>query len=89
MTDSDRTFLITLSESIQKQLELQKTLIERLLKEDPYLTLEEVKALIPGVTTHRLNDLARRGILITKKTSPRTTLYLMSSLKLFFPELTL
>ena len=86
MTNEERSFLLELSKSIKSQLEIQDRLITRLLHEDRYMTLQEVKDLIPGITAHKLNDLSRAGHLTIKKLGPRNTLYLESSLRRMFPS---
>ena len=61
MTNEERDFLISLSKSIRSQLELQEILIDTLIHEDRYLSLQEVKEIIPGITTNRLNRRSRRS----------------------------
>lgn len=86
MTLEERDFLITLSKSIRSQLELQERLIDTLLHEDRYLSLQEVKEIIPGITTNRLNALARAGKIKTRRISSRKHEYLESSLVETFPK---
>lgn len=86
MTRDEKDFLLELSKSIEYQLELQKKLVCRLLQEDRYLTLQEVKEHVPNITAHKLNDLTRAGHLKVRKVSPRNTLYLESSLRKVFPN---
>lgn len=86
MTTEEMDFLVGLSQSIISQLELQQKLIERLMGEDRYLSLQEVKERIPGITTGRLNALARAGKLKTRELSPRRHEYLESSLAELFPR---
>ena len=80
MTLEEKDFLIMLSKSIRSQLELQEKLIDTLLHEDRYLSLQEVKEIIPGITTSRLNALARAGKIKTRRISSRKHEYLESSL---------
>ena len=86
MTKDERDFLLTLSKSIRDQLDIQDRLIQRLLHEDRYLTLQEIKEHVPGITAHKLNDLTRTGHLTVRKLSPRNTVYLESSLRKMFPN---
>lgn len=86
MTLEEKDFLIMLSKSIRSQLELQEKLIDTLLHEDRYLSLQEVKEIIPGITTSRLNALARAGKIKTRRISSRKHEYLESSLVETFPK---
>ena len=86
MTNEERDFLISLSKSIRSQLELQEMLIDTLSHEDRYLSLQEVKEIIPGITTNRLNALARAGKIKTRRISSRKHEYLESSLAELFPK---
>lgn len=79
-------FLIGLVKSIRSQQELLEILIDKLLHEDRYLSLEEVKERIPGITTSRLNALARAGRLKARQISSRKHEYLESSLAELFPR---
>ena len=86
MTNEERDFLISLSKSIRSQLELQEILIDKLMHEDRYLSLQEVKERLPGISTNRLNALARAGKIKTRQISSRKHEYLESSLAELFPK---
>lgn len=86
MTNEERDFLISLSKSIRSQLELQEMLIDKLMHEDRYLSLQEVKERLSGISTNRLNALARAGKIKTRQISSRKHEYLESSLAELFPK---
>ncbi len=83
---TSRGRVIALAKTIKDQMGILSDLIDELESEDDWLTLEEVRSMIPGVKVNRLNRLTASGALETRKLSERKRLYRRSSLEAVFAK---
>ena len=73
-------------EGVNRLIALQDSFVGKMLEDDRYLTLDEVKKRVPGISTRRLNQLVRSGRLTVMEVSKRKHLYYLPSLMSEFPE---
>lgn len=73
--------LLVFAKSIREQLRVLDALIEGFEARNDWLTLDEVRGELPGISAKRLNTLSRAGVIETRKLSPRRTLYRRESIE--------